>query len=341
MSRLFVTRLYWTTQQKHPDIKDLDFWHSALEMGVPAEVVAYNFIFSPEMQNRNLSDTRFINILYQALLDRNAKADELTLWRNSLQNGESRFYVYTRIINSNEFTRLVSNFKVARGITPFLADAITDSTIIDRIWDSIAKAGFSGISDRPEHIAGIIGNMMSEAGLSLCPFQIQVSNHRGLGLMQWTNASGSSSGRRTEMENFMWNSGIPQDAFINEMNKHLTRYCNHPSSLHPPDLLDRVLDIQVQFMFYELRNTWERQYMDYTNYPAGITGVEGARAYAELFCALSVRPGDGGIYNTVEDYSVLDALKSSPWSHRTSYSALALRRDRAEVIYLAYLRSND
>ena len=154
--------------------------------------------------------------------------------------------------------------------------------------------------------------------------------------MQWTDPSGSSGGRRTNMENFLWQSGISQDDFLEEMNKHLKRYCDHPTGLHPPILLNMVIEAQVNFMFHELANTWERQYMDYINYPAGTTGTAGARAYAELFCAMALRPGEGGAFNTVEDPNVQDALRASPWSHRTSYSALAIRRDRAEAVYLAY-----
>jgi len=141
------------------------------------------------------------------------------------------------------------------------------------------------------------------------------------------------------MEEYMWQNGVQQDAFLEEMNKHLTRYCSHPTSLHPQDLLERVIEAQIQFMFHELRNTWERQYVDYMSHVAGATGTVGARAYAELFCAMALRPGDGGRFNTVEDPGVLNALGASPWSSRTSYSALALRRDRAEAVYHAFLNN--
>jgi hypothetical protein len=69
--------------------------------------------------------------------------------------------------------------------------------------------------------------------------------------MQW------SFSRRTDLENFMWENGISQEEFEEEMNKHLTSYVCPPGN-HPQELLDRVLEIQINFMFHELRNTWER-----------------------------------------------------------------------------------
>jgi len=330
---VFLENLYRTTMLIDIDSKDLDFWHDSISKGVPGAVVAYSFIFSEEMNKRNLPDGRFVDVLVKALLDREAEASEKTSMIGRLQNDVSRHTIFLDVVNSSEFTRVYNALGVRRSTTRLPARSTVGSTVMTVIWNNIADANFSGISDRPEHIAGIIGNMQSEAGPSLCPFQIQVGNHRGLGLMQWTNPSVSSGGRRTVMEDFMWQNGISQDDFLNEMNKHLTWYCTDPVNLHPQDLLDRVIEEQINFMFHEFGNTWEKQYMEYINYPAVTTGTAGARAYAELFCALVLRPGYGGSFNTVEDSGVLSALGSSPWSSRTSYSALSVRRDRAAAVY--------
>jgi hypothetical protein len=206
----------------------------------------------------------------------------------------------------------------------------------------IGNANIRGISDRPEHIAGILGNLRAEAGSGFCPFQIQVSNHRGLGLMQWTNSSPCGTlGRRTDLENFMWRNGISQEEFEAEMNKHLTFVCNSPGCIHPPELLERVLQVQINFMFHELSNTWERFYFNYVDFPTNRTGFEGARSYAELFCALSLRPGPGNIsgIDDILDEGVQNALRASPINDqgRISFSALAFRRSQAEVYYRQFL----
>ena len=200
----------------------------------------------------------------------------------------------------------------------------------------MVAAHFTGISDRPEHIAGIIGNLQAEAGQALCPFQQQVSNQVGIGLMQW------SFGRRTALENFMWANGVAPSEFVAEMNKHLSGICGSPQVAHPPALLNRVLELQINFMFHEFRTT-ERGYMNFVNFPVNRTGVQGARSYAELFCSIALRPGDGGPTNNILDEGVLAALQASPYVggvgqlNRISYSNLNGRRNNAERIYQQFL----
>ena len=131
-------------------------------------------------------------------------------------------------------------------------------------------------------------------------------------------------------------------AFAAEMNKHLHTYVCPPGT-HPQALLDRVLELQIAFMFHELRNTSEREYIIYVNFPTVRTGPAGARAYAELFCSLALRPGPGTTEtDNIQDQGVINALQASPYSggrgnlDRISYSALSLRRSRAETVFLQF-----
>jgi len=207
----------------------------------------------------------------------------------------------------------------------------TPINVAGRIWNLMSAQNLAGISDRPEHIAGIIGNLQSEVGQTLCPFQQQAGGNRaGLGLMQWTGA------RRTAMERFMWDNGINQTAFRNEMNRHLNSTCSS-TCMHPPELLSRVLEVQIAFMFHELRNTWERQYMTFVDFPTNRTGVAGARAYAELFCALALRPSNGVPgRDDILDEGVRAALQASAFPDRTTLIALEARRNNAERIFLQF-----
>jgi len=219
---------------------------------------------------------------------------------------------------------------------------VAANTMPANIWNMIVRANVRGISDRPEHVAGIVGNMRAEAGSGFCPFQIQVSNHRGLGLMQWTNTSECGTwGRRSDLESFMWRSGVSQAEFEAEMNKHLTWYCSNPGHIHPQALLDRVLQVQINFMFHELNNTWERFYLTHVDFPDHRTGVAGARSYAELFCALALRPGPGDINGNddIHDPGVIRALQESPINDmgRISFNALAFRRNQAEAYYRQFV----
>jgi len=216
----------------------------------------------------------------------------------------------------------------------------TSTARMIRIWNLIVRTRYNGISDRPEHIAGIIGNMQVEAGSALCPFQQQVgSNRAGLGLMQW------SGGRRTNMQNYLWNNNVDQRQFDTEMHKHLDGLCNpnNASHRHPQELLERVTTLQVRFMFEELRNS-ERHYIGFRDFPSSRTGVMGSRAYAELFCVLVLRPGSGtGSDNNIQDGGVREALRASTYVggvgnlDRVSYNRLASRRFNAEEVFLQFL----
>ena len=160
--------------------------------------------------------------------------------------------------------------------------------------------------------------------------------------MQWTNTSPCGTlGRRIELENFMWRSGISQAEFEEEMNKHLTFVCSNPEHVHPPALLEQVLQVQINFMFHELLNTWERFYLTHIDFPTNRTGFDGARSYAELFCALALRPGPGNINgaDNIIDLGVQRALQESPINDegRISFSGLAARRNHAEVFYRQFL----
>jgi len=342
MARVFVTRLYRTTLGREPDAGGLNNWTNHLINGRSGAAVAYGFVFSPEMFARNLTNDQFVEVLYNAMLGRPSDAVGKAHWVSRLNGGHSRYHVFVAFVESPEFGSLCSAHGIVRGNAPPPANMMPGNTTLDKTWNMIILAHFGGISDRPEHIAGIIGNMQAEAGTNLCPFQQQVSNQIGLGLMQW------SFGRRINLENYMWNSGINPNQFRTEMNKHLTTTCDprNPNHQHPPALLDRALQVQINFMFHEFRNTSERAYMSFVDFPTNRLGVAGARAYAELFCAISLRPGDGGPTNNILDPGVLNALQAS--SHvgglgrldRISYSNLNGRRANAERVYRYFLTNH-
>ena len=347
--RVYVTHLYRTMLGREANQSDLNYWVNMMLTGTTAAVVAYNVLFSNEFTNRNLSNERFIDVLYLSMLNRAADAAGRAGWLHQLNLGTSRYDIFVSFVNSNDFDRLCREYGIIKGTAPPPANMMTSNTNVARVWNHIVKAHFRGISDRPEHIAAIIGNMQAEAGSNLCPFQVQLSNHRGLGLMQWTDPT-TAGGRRTQLEAYMWSNGISRDAFYIELNKHSVNpfYCNpnNPLHQHPQEFLDRVIEVQINFMFHEFRNG-ERNYLNFVDFPTSRTGVAGARAYAELFCALSLRPGDGGATNNILDAGVLNALRASAYVggvgnlDRISYSNLSGRRNNAEAVYQQFLRNHN
>jgi hypothetical protein len=329
----FLIRLYAFALGRGPDEEGMQHWRSILRGGTSGGSVAYNFIFSHELTSRNLSNSSFLDVLYITMLGRHADADGKAYWLNKLNSGVARTSIFSGFDYSEEFIGLCMSMGILhpgspRGVS--VSVPISNVHFVN-VWNMVASTNLRGISERPEHIAGIIGNFQSEAGPALCPFQIQVSNHVGLGLMQW------SFGRRTNLENYMWSQGIDRDQFYFEMNKHLHTYSCNPTRNHPQQFLNRVLQIQIDFMAHELRHTSERAYMNFIDFPVNRTGEAGARAYAELFCALSLRPGIGGENDAVLDPGVQSAILASSWPTRTTFSALDIRRERAAAAYRFYL----
>jgi len=345
----FVVRLYRNVLDRTYDRDGLRGWNEALVgHGVTGGHVAHGFFFSEEFLRKRVSNRVYVDILYRTLLNRPGEPQGRADWIAVLESGASREHVFAGFVNSIEFDDLCTRAGIIRGFyvpPPGPGTVVLDghtmpgSNMSARVWNQIASGNFNGISNRPEHIAGIVGNMQGEVGLALCPFQQELQNNqRGLGLMQWTG------GRRTNLENFMWNNNITQSQFRTEMNKHLTETCRDPQGNHPSTLLNRVIDVQIRFMFHELQNTSERAYVDFINSPTNRSGVAGARAYAELFCALNLRPSVGwGDTNNVTDPGVLEALRASnhvggPGQlNNISYNNLSGRRNNAERLYREFI----
>jgi hypothetical protein len=347
--RIYVTSLFreilGIDDPRIDHLADLNHWHNALTAGrETAASVAYSFIFnntfitpSQSWDGSYMWYGEYIDLLYNALLGRAPLPAERRDLIDLLENGVSRYNVFVRVVNSDEFGRVCNGFGINRGSAPPATNFLAGSGTTAKTWNFIRSANIAGISDRPEHIAGIIGNMMTETGWALCPFQQNtVGNVAGLGIMQWTGA------RRTALENFMWSNGISQAQFITEMNKHLDGECTYD---HPQPFFDRVLEVQINFMFHELRTT-ENFYMEFVNSPSNRTGMAGARAYAELYCGLVLRPGAGiGEVNNVLDPGVRGALQASPHYggtgvlNRVSFDRLDQRRDYAawHVYWSAFL----
>jgi len=362
----FVERMYIYALQRPSDPSGFAHWSGRLQSGViDGSTMAYRFIFSREMINRNLSNDDFIEVLYNALMGRASDPSGHAHWTNRLYSGVSRFRVFVSFVNSTEFAGICARYGITLGRPPAnsphnyttsqqppLQQHPTPSANIAGnsrtalVWNLIREQNLTGISDRPEHIAGIIGNLMSETGPALCPFQLELREqpHRrpGLGLMQWTDPT-FAGGRRSALENFMWQNGICQDAFTVEMNRHRNSQCNPNSCPHPREFTNRVLEVQIRFMFYELRNTPERQYLNFIDFPDNRVGVAGARSYAELFCALNLRPGPGvGTANDIQDLGVQNARRASAFGgagnlDRINFGGLAARRDRAETVFRYFL----
>ncbi|MCL2080129.1 MAG: DUF4214 domain-containing protein [Oscillospiraceae bacterium] len=110
----FVTRLYAETLQRIPDPSGLEHWTNNILAGVPASTVAHGFVFSSEMNNRNLSNADFVEILYRSLLGRSSDSAGKSHWVGRLENGTPRQTIFSGFAYSVEFENICARYGVRR-----------------------------------------------------------------------------------------------------------------------------------------------------------------------------------------------------------------------------------
>ena len=112
----FVLRLYITCLDRFPDEDGWFDWSYKLAMGeTNGAEVAWGFVNSEELRNKNLSDEEYIEILYVALMDRTADPSGMAGWKDALASGFSRKYVFRGFAESNEFTSICKDYGIMRG----------------------------------------------------------------------------------------------------------------------------------------------------------------------------------------------------------------------------------
>lgn len=116
LDRQFVQRLYEKVFQRDADPAGLNDWSNKLYNGTTTgATTAWNFFFSPEFLNKNTSNEQYVDLLYQALFDRNADESGKANWVNMLNNGMSRAYVLKGFTDSAEFNQLCSAYAIKQG----------------------------------------------------------------------------------------------------------------------------------------------------------------------------------------------------------------------------------
>ncbi|MDR2591026.1 MAG: DUF4214 domain-containing protein [Oscillospiraceae bacterium] len=110
----FVTRLYTQALGRNPDSYGLESWIDRLINGMSGTTVAHGFVFSVEMNNKNLSNEAFVEMLYQTLLGRKYDDYGRTAWVSRLVNGMTREQVFYGFANSPEFGQICINHWIRR-----------------------------------------------------------------------------------------------------------------------------------------------------------------------------------------------------------------------------------
>ncbi len=107
----FVARCYWEILGRAPDVDGLNDWTGKiLKNKFYGQSVPERFIFSEEVNNRNLSDEAFVTLLYHGVLERDPEEAGLSDWMSRLSGGETRKKVYQEFIYSEEYKALLAKY---------------------------------------------------------------------------------------------------------------------------------------------------------------------------------------------------------------------------------------
>lgn len=107
----FVSRCYEKALGRRGDTDGLNNWTGhLLNHTLTPENVAHNFVFSDEVNKKQLNNTEFINMLYRVCLGREADAAGRENWVRNLQRGMSRETVFNQFAQSKEFKEIVASY---------------------------------------------------------------------------------------------------------------------------------------------------------------------------------------------------------------------------------------
>lgn len=110
----FVSRLYNLALLRQPDVDGLNNWTSQLlNKKTSPQKVARGFVFSKEMNERNLSNSDFVFMLYNTMLGRQPDEPGLNDWVNQLESGtRTREDIFAGFADSREFEEIVKSYNI-------------------------------------------------------------------------------------------------------------------------------------------------------------------------------------------------------------------------------------
>lgn len=175
--------------------------------------------------------------------------------------------------------------------------------VAEKVWNWFASAGIVGVSDNPNLIAGVIGNLMTEAGgntFNINPFVVSSSGYYGM-----YQAGG---GRATSLQAAFSAAGLGGT------------WGSSPSSVS-----DEVLNKAIDVTLTHLVNADDGSFRTFANTRPG---SETAEAYSDLFLVIVERAVGGSS-------PILDPVAKAK-SNGGNYQASAERRNNARAAYNAF-----
>ena len=148
--------MYQVILEREPDAGS-STWINGLKDGSFTGVrVADGFVLSDEMLNKDISNEDFVKILYRAFFGREADADGLATWKNLLDAGCKKQYVFAGFANSTEFGALCAEAGIVQGrAAEYLADRQTGLSEQDyKVWCFVERM-YTEVLGRTADEAGV------------------------------------------------------------------------------------------------------------------------------------------------------------------------------------------
>lgn len=112
----FIDRLYNKCLGRSNDTEGMLYWKDLLmSKQITGAQMAQNFFFSEEMNNKKLSDSQFVDTLYNVMMDRNADKGGKNYWLSLMKDGIGRKGVFAQFSESAEFTAICKKYGITRG----------------------------------------------------------------------------------------------------------------------------------------------------------------------------------------------------------------------------------
>jgi len=113
----FVTRLYNACLDRDPDTDGFNNWCNRLSSyEISGSEAAYGFIFSPEFQNKSVTNEQYVELMYNCFFERASDSAGKAYWLNAMNNeGMTRTQLYAGFTNSQEFDNLCASYNIMRG----------------------------------------------------------------------------------------------------------------------------------------------------------------------------------------------------------------------------------
>ncbi|MGC9457622.1 MAG: DUF4214 domain-containing protein [Halothiobacillaceae bacterium] len=142
-----VVRLYYAYFNRIPDQDGLIYWLDQQASGTALETISQIFATSQEFVGTygNLSDTQFVNLVYQNVLGRTPDAEGLNYWVGQLQSGMSRGALMVGFSESAEYQARSYNQVQVTMIYQGMLRRVPDQAGFD-YWVQALNAGDSALA---------------------------------------------------------------------------------------------------------------------------------------------------------------------------------------------------